>query len=354
MELPCIAKNCFVFLQPCQRDICEQVDTVTPLLADNSLAQLHDFCSNLLSHEWPPQAEDRCHSPVHGLLSDPKLCQDIQVLLRCLVIERPPLSLHFPSHVFKSVQLRVRLEQLSRSMLKPGTVFHGPQVVSERVPCSTLKPDTIFRGPQVVLERVPHSTLKPSAIFCGPQLKVKLKALSLPSVKPQRRVFKKKYKCATCDEQHDSHAAVKDHCRYTHGMFLCRSSFCQAMFVSEGACHAHEQIHLKSERSCKTCGQQFQHCFALARHSVIHQKKAAFPCHRYSTKYKRKQDLLEHFRTKHKSSEFKCSKCDFTWPSARQVRQHEYGHMPNSLVCDRCGHTSTYPLQMSAHRKHCA
>ncbi len=137
-------------------------------------------------------------------------------------------------------------------------------------------------------------------------------------------------------------------------MFSCRSSFCQAMFVSEGVCHTHECVHLKSECSCKNCGQQFQHRFALMRHMVIHEKKAGFHCRKCSAEYKRKQDLLEHFQTKHKSSEFKCSQCDFTRSSARQVRQHEYSHTPNSLVCEHCVRKFTYPSQLSAHRKHCA
>ncbi len=133
-----------------------------------------------------------CVSSGDGLFSDPKLCQEIHVMLRRLVVELPPLSLRFPTHVFKSVQPQLIVERLSRSMLHPHMVFHGPKV--ERVPRSTLKPQAVFCGPKV--ECMPRSTLKPHAIFHGPQLKVKLKCLHIQTVSAKRRSFRKTYKCA--------------------------------------------------------------------------------------------------------------------------------------------------------------
>ncbi len=159
--------------------------------------------------------------------------------------------------------------------------------------------------------------------------------------------------CVTCGDKHNSRASVKAHCRVDHGMFTCHISFCQAMFVSEGACKKHEHVHDSKSRTCKDCGQVFLHQFALQRHSVIHKSKPEFSCCRCNSSYKRKQDLTEHFRTQHKSVTFSCSQCSFMRGSLRQVRQHEYGHKPLSLQCERCGEKFTYPSRLSNHRKQC-
>ncbi len=204
IELACIAQNLFVFLQSttpdCSGDAGDICESTT--VSDAPVSDVHDYCSALLSHEWPPPQADICASPEHpdlDLLTDTKLWQRIDVRVHRLVMERPPVLSRFPSRIFKGAQLKVLLEQL------------------------------------------PRSALKPHAIFCAHKVKPQANAKNVKKSKS----FRKMYACATCGEQHDTRAAVKEHCRYSHGMFPCRSSFCQAMFVSEGVCHIHECVHLK-------------------------------------------------------------------------------------------------------------
>ncbi len=225
----------------------------------------------------------------------------------------------------------------------PNHVFHGPH--QENTPL----PNRVFCGPSQ--EKTAISKRFPNHVFCGTQLQLRVKRVKT-LVHPPAKVVPKCFYCVTCMAPYDTRSEVKTHCREEHGMFTCPFSFCVEMFTSEASMKKHCHVHARRDRTCKHCGCVFQHRFKLSRHMVQHEKKGKFQCKSCPLSYKRKQDLKEHVNTCHRDKNvFVCSQCDFAHTSRRQVRQHEYGHRPNMLLCVSCGDKFTYPSQLSKHRQ---
>ena len=273
----------------------------------------------------------------------------------CVRVQRykpTPLSVLHRHRIFRGKQLVILVEHLHKTPLSkrfPNHVFHGPR--QENTPLSQRFPNHVFCGPSQ--EKTAISKRFPNHVFCGPQLQVCVKRVKTPAY-PSAKVVAKCFYCVMCKAPYDTRSEVKTHCREEHGTFTCPFSFCAEMFTSEASMKKHCHVHARHNCTCKHCACVFQHRFALSRHMVQHEKKGKLQCKSCPLSYKRKQDLKEHVTTCHRDKNvFVCSQCDFARTSRHQVRQHEYGHRPNMLLCVSCGDKFTYPSQLSKHRQGC-
>ncbi len=296
----------------------------------------------------------------------PQLGHEVRVMVECVSCsllrpgtvfhsEKPPKSLLFPNRKFRSAYdwhtCTVPVDKPSVTARKPGFVFSSRHAPLERPSRSLANPNRVFCSMPVSCSKgFEHNMRSPVPTTLSPSVTCKCVDVSMPCV---TQTVKTMFTCMVCTVSRwveASRAAIKRHVEQEHGMFTCRNAHCIAGFKSETGRDIPNDVHMPKKRSCPRCAAVFQHRYMLQRHMVLHQKRPSFECARCNNKYFRKQDLKEHMQTTHGGSQYPCQTCAYIGKSARALKQHALVHKGPSMCCLQCNQSFRWCSQVAAHK----
>ena len=88
---------------------------------------------------------------------------------------------------------------------------------------------------------------------------------------------------------------------------------------------------------CSECPRVFSHKYQLNKHAIMH-RPPTFECSYCGQAFKRKNGLLEHFKSFHDDNpnSFQCSECQMKFRIKSNLTRHMTTHQKNRFQCTKC------------------
>ncbi len=150
--------------------------------------------------------------------------------------------------------------------------------------------------------------------------------------RPSRYDVHKMHTCdmCGCHTTMQSWAEVHTHLLEVHNCYLCKTSYCTALFKSAVRCESHyNDMHATGEDEafkCDTCGKTFSRRVHLREHALKHVSEEEREFHECPEEgcmlsFSGKHDLACHVKS-HSESVWSCHLCEFVTNEKRTLRQH--------------------------------
>ena len=171
-----------------------------------------------------------------------------------------------------------------------------------------------------------------------------------------------KIPCPVCEvmKQSDrklyaSQRQLNIHMKAKHPKFKFECSECGEYYSSYNACYKHMvRTHYKKRHICADCAKSFPYPGELKFHMRNHTRKGLLPCTFKGCKklFTSNKSMFQHLQS-HSDKTWECDKCQKTFNTYSNYRQHMKGkHLPPSLK-SYCGKMFVWPYQRTSHQMEC-
>ena len=186
------------------------------------------------------------------------------------------------------------------------------------------------------------------------------------SIKVRNHALKKKIvkelkiPCPVCEamkikELLTSQRQLNIHMKDKHPGFKYECSHCEEKYSSYNACYKHiVRTHFKNRHLCSVCSKTFPYPSELRFHMRNHTKKGLLPCTFKGCKklFTSNKAMFQHLQS-HSDQTWECEKCQKTFNTYSNYRQHMKGkHLPPSLKA-YCGKMFVWPYNRTSHQMEC-
>ena len=214
--------------------------------------------------------------------------------------------------------------------------------------------DTIIYDPPVELPAIKKS---PSTKRKKPAAKFIIRTIGLKHhkdaamIQQVKKTRKRVFKCYLCEKRFPSTRELNKHFKKDHYGLDCET--CGREFNSPLSLKRHSYIHGTLAFPCGYCNKSFPFKSERDTHENVHTKALRFPCNRSgcSSSFSRESDLKLHIEL-HDAVPLKCSKCEYSNPDIRNLRQHERVHSDvKPYKCLKCEQSFKFAMQRKWHEK---
>lgn len=164
-----------------------------------------------------------------------------------------------------------------------------------------------------------------------------------------RRENRKNYICYQMTEEEMLKAREADRCAraYVEAEFKCEHCFC--IFESKKIFDSHSRIHAVTwgDFMCPICCRFYQTEELLQKHKCRHY--VMYKCVKCSHKENKKNNIIEHYRTKHEDKEVVCKRCKLKFSTFQERHDHCLTKHKNVHPCNICYKHFKTPCKLENH-----
>ena len=153
------------------------------------------------------------------------------------------------------------------------------------------------------------------------------------------------FKCIKCNTHCKSVSVLNQHFKEQHWPLQCNK--CNKFFQMQGALKLHSYKHVDGQFECNDCNKTFPFKSQLEQQKPSHTTERPYKGCKQS--FSHEHDLKKHLKACD-SEEHYCTRCDYSNPNERLLKQHMNKHLKiPKYFCKNCGKGHVYSMQLKRH-----